>query len=269
MKAQALSVAQPDAAAELRALRQWIIETSATAGEGHIPSAFSILDILWVLYEEILTINPRDPRHEDRDRFILSKGHGCLGLYAILARKGFFPFAALADFAKFDSAFGGHPDCTKLPGVEASTGSLGHGFPIAVGCALGMRIRRLRHRVFCLIGDGEANEGSIWEAAMLAANHHLSNLLCIIDYNHSTDRALALGDIGAKFAAFGWIVRDVDGHDHTAIRQGLALDSGDAPVCVVAHTVKGFGCPPIENQPAWHHRVPTQAEVSDLVRSLV
>ncbi|HEY3917060.1 MAG TPA: transketolase [Stellaceae bacterium] len=263
-----LSIAPPDAATELRALRRRIIEISAASGEGHIPSAFSILDILWVLYDGILRIDPREPQNEDRDRFILSKGHGCLGLYAILASKGFFPFAALADFAKFNSPFGGHPDSTKLPGVEASTGSLGHGFPMAVGSALGMRIRELRRRVFCLIGDGEANEGSIWEAALLAAHHRLANLVCIVDYNHSTDRALALGDIGSKFAAFGWVVCDVDGHDHAALRRGLALGGADAPLCLVAHTVKGFGCPPMENQPAWHHRSPTQAEMYELVRSL-
>lgn len=268
MTAQAVSIAPPDAARELRVLRRMIIETSAAAGEGHIPSAFSILDLLWVLYDGILRIDPRDPRRDDRDRFILSKGHGSLGLYAVLADKGFFPVAALADFAKFGSAFGGHPDCTKLPGIEASTGSLGHGFPMAVGCAMGLRIRGLRARVYCLIGDGEANEGSIWEAAMLAAHHRLANLFCIVDYNHSTDRALALGDMGAKFAAFGWVVRNVDGHDHAAIRRHLAPGSGDAPICLVAHTVKGFGCPPIENQPAWHHRIPTPAEAAELVRSL-
>jgi len=263
-----VAIAQPDTKSALRALRRRIIEISAAASEGHIPSAFSILDILWVLYDQVLRIDPRDPRNEDRDRFILSKGHGCLGLYAVLASKGFFPFADLADFGKFGSAFGGHPSCAKLPGIEASTGSLGHGFPMAVGCALGLRIRGRRGRVFSLIGDGEANEGSVWEAAMLAAHHRVSNLLCIVDYNHSTDRALALGDIGAKFAAFGWTVRNVDGHDHAALGKGLALEGNDAPVCLVAHTVKGFGCPAMENSPAWHHRSPTPAELPELLRSL-
>lgn len=263
-----VAITRPHASSELRKLRQRIIETSATAGEGHIPSAFSILDILWVLYDSVLRIDPRDPQNEERDRFILSKGHGCLGLYAVLACKGFFPFATLANFAKFDSPFGGHPACTKLPGIEASTGSLGHGFPIAVGCALGARIRGRRNRVFCLIGDGEANEGSVWEAAMLAAHHRLANLTCVVDYNHSTDRALALGDIGKKFSAFGWNVRDVDGHDHAALRQGLTVQDADCPICLVAHTVKGFGCPPMENSPAWHHRSPTPAELPELVRSL-
>lgn len=261
-------VAAASSAADLTDLRRTIITTAASAGEGHIPSALSILDIVWVLYDSILDVDPADPDAATRDRFILSKGHGCLALYAVLAAKGFFPSAALASFGQYDSAFGGHPDCNKLPGVEASTGSLGHGFPIAVGCALGVRIRRSQARVFCVIGDGEANEGSVWEAAMLAAHHRLENLVCVVDDNHSTDRVLALGDIGAKFAAFGWEVRRVDGHDHEALRHAFAHGGNGEPVAIIAQTVKGFGCAAMENQPAWHHRAPAEAELADLLRSL-
>ena len=261
-------LAAPWNALALREQRRTIIETAAAAGEGHIPSALSILDILWVLYDGVLDIDPADPDAKSRDRFILSKGHGCLALYAVLAGKGFFPHAALASFGKYDSPFGGHPDCRKLAGVEASTGSLGHGFPIAVGCALGLRIRGLPARVFCLIGDGEANEGSVWEAAMVAAHHRLHNLTCVVDGNHSTDRALELGDIGAKFAAFGWAVREVDGHDHAALRRAFARDGSGKPLSIIAHTVKGYGCTSMENEPAWHHRAPARAELAELLQSL-
>ena len=261
--------AAPRNAADLRKLRRTIIETASAAGEGHIPSALSILDIVWVLYDSVLTIDWADPECELRDRFVLSKGHGCLALYAVLAEKGFFPPGSLASFGKYNSPFGGHPDCNKLPGVEASTGSLGHGFPIAVGCALGLRVRRLPARVVCLIGDGEANEGSVWEAAMVAAHHRLHNLTCVVDDNHSTDRALGLGDIGAKFAAFGWSVREVDGHDHAALQQAFARDGGGGkPVSIIAHTVKGYGCAALENEPAWHHRAPAGTELTELLRSL-
>lgn len=252
----------------LRALRRTIIETAAGAGEGHMPSALSILDILWVLYDGVLDIDPAMPEAPARDRFILSKGHGALALYAVLAAKGFFPAATLKSFGSYDSSCGGHPDRNKLPGVEASTGSLGHGFPIAIGCALGLRIRGFKARVVALIGDGEANEGSVWEAAMIAAHHRLGHLTCIVDANHSSDRALALGDIAAKFAAFGWMAREVDGHGHAALRKVLARADGDKPLAIVAHTTKGFGCAAIENDPAWHHRAPTPAELGLLLESL-
>ena len=251
--------------AGLASLRRRIIETAAHASEGHIPSALSVLDILWVLYDRVLSVDPAAPQAEDRDRFVLSKGHASLGLYVVLAEKGFIPVEALKTFCTYDSILGGHPDSNKVPGVEASSGSLGHGFPMAVGMALGARIRALPSKVFCLIGDGESNEGSIWEGALLAAHHGLENLCCIVDYNHSTDRALALGDIGAKFAAFGWLVREVDGHDHDALHAALTGASDGRPLCVVANTIKGYGCAPLENEPAWHHKAPTSAELPQLL----
>ncbi len=166
--------------AELRDLRRHIIEASAKAGEGHVPSAFSILDILWVLYDRLMNIDPANPTAETRDRFILSKGHASLGLYAVLAHKGVFGAEAFVTFGKYGGILGSHPDSTIVPGVEASTGSLGHGFPIAVGVAMGQRIRKMSARTFCLIGDGEANEGSVWEAALLGAHHKLENITCIV-----------------------------------------------------------------------------------------
>lgn len=252
----------------LTQLKRDIVLATMTSGEGHIASAFSILDILWVLYDQVLHIDPHNPTTDDRDRFVLSKGHASLALYAILAEKGFFPKAELRTFGVFDSTLGGHPDCNKVPGVEASTGSLGHGLPMGVGMALGMRIRNLHHRVVVLIGDGECNEGSIWEAALLASHHGLSNITCIVDYNHSTDRALNMGDIGAKFEAFGWKARTIDGHNHAEILDGLSQNDSDRPLAVIAHTIKGYGCKPMENNPAWHHRVPTQRELDSILEEL-
>jgi transketolase len=251
----------------MRSLRARIIEAAAISREGHIPSALSILDILWVLYDRVLNITPLSIHSKTRDRCVLSKGHASLGLYAVLSEKGFFPRYSLESFGKFESFLGGHPDSNKVPGVEASTGSLGHGFPIAVGMAMGLKIQKLPARVFAIVGDGDCNEGTIWEGAALAAHHKLQNLTCIVDYNHSTDRALALGDIGAKFRSFDWAVRDIDGHDHAALYDALTWRPG-APVCVVANTIKGHGCTPMENDPAWHHRFPTESELPQLLGGL-
>ena len=187
---------------DLKELRKQIITISTNAKEGHVPSALSVLDILWVLYNDILRIDPLHPTLLDRDRFVLSKGHAAIGLYVILAHKGFFPVSMLDTFAKYDSILGGHPDKNKVPGVEASTGSLAHGFPLSVGMALGLKIKKSDSRVYAIVGDGELNEGPIWESALLASHHRLSNLCCIVDYNHSTDRALQVGDIVKKFESF-------------------------------------------------------------------
>lgn len=248
-------------------MKRQIVFASVSIGEGHIASAFSILDILWVLYNEILRVYPLAPKHEDRDRFVLSKGHGSLGLYAVLAEKGFFPATDLDRFATFESNLGGHPDCNKVPGVETSTGSLGHGFPIAVGIAIGLKIKQSSNRVVCIIGDGEANEGTVWEAALLAKHNRLDNLCCIIDFNHSTDRALDLGDLAAKFTAFGWDTSTIDGHDHSAILQALKNKS-NSPRAIIAQTIKGHGCEMMENNPAWHHRTPRADELSIILSQL-
>jgi transketolase len=252
----------------LRSLREHILRATAASGEGHLASAFSIMDILWVLYHHVLRIDAGNPLSEERDRFVLSKGHAAVGLYAILAQRGFITFEQLMNFAASDSPLGGHPDCRKVPGVEASTGSLGHGMPMAVGMAMALRIKDSPARVVTLIGDGEANEGSIWEAAMLAVHHKLGNLTCIVDYNHSGDRALRIGDLRSKFAAFGWESREIDGHDHLQIMEALNPAGGEVPRLVVANTIKGKGCPEMENNPAWHHRIPSPAELEALIAQL-
>jgi transketolase len=255
---------------ELTQLKESILNAAFASREGHIPSALSILDILWVLYNGVMNINPSDPADDTRDRFLLSKGHAALGLYAVLADCGLIDPAELSDFCSFHSRLGGHPERTKIPFVEASTGSLGHGFPIAVGVAMGLKIRQNSARVYTLCGDGECNEGTIWEAAMLAAHHKLDNLCCIVDHNHSTDRALDIGNLEAKFAAFGWHAVTIDGHDHSAIRTALAAQcSGSSrPFAIIAKTVKGKGFQTMEGNPAWHHKSPTSDELADLVKEL-
>ncbi len=253
----------------LQDLRKKIIEAAANAGEGHIPSAFSILDILWVLYRDILRIDPKNPTDPERDRFILSKGHASLGLYAMLAERGFFPLEDFETFGTFGSHLGGHPDRNKVPGVESSTGSLGHGIALSTGVALGLKIRGSSAKVYTLIGDGECNEGTIWESALLAAHHNLSNLTCVVDYNHSTDRALSIGDVAKKFASFEWETSVIDGHDHEQIRSALTHSSFAKPHAIIANTVKGYGCKSFENNPAWHHKSPSCNDLPAILSEVV
>jgi len=249
-------------------LREQIIRAACIAGEGHIPSAFSILDILWVLYHDILRHDSSNPTDPFRDRFVLSKGHASLGLYGILAERGFFPIEELKTFGSFTSRLGGHPDSRKVPGIEASTGSLGHGMPMAVGMALGLKIRESSSRVVSIVGDGECNEGTVWEAALLAAHHKLDNLTCIVDFNHSSNRALMLGDLSAKFRSFGWDVIEIDGHNHSQIKDSLKPCSGTLPRAVIANTIKGKGCKEMENNPAWHHKAPSLQELDTILEQL-
>ncbi|HKF35437.1 MAG TPA: transketolase [Ktedonobacteraceae bacterium] len=204
----------------------------ATGDEKHDASSNSTLDVLWVLYDRVLRYNPGHPMSEERDRFVLSKGHGCVAFYAILADKGFFPTSQLKTFLRYDSILGGHPDRNLVPGVEASTGSLGHGLSMAVGMALALRLKKSDRRVFSLIGDGECNEGSIWEAILLAGNRQLPNLTCIAINNHSS--SLELGDLAAKFAAFGWATTTVNGRDQEQIYEALSRTDSTHPTAVVA-----------------------------------
>jgi transketolase len=206
--------------------------TLATGDEKHDESAHSTLDVVWVLYDRILRYDPESPMWEERDRFVLSKGHGPEALYAILADKGFFSTSALKTFMDWDSILGSHPDRNQVPGVEASTGSLGHGLSMAVGIAMALRIKKSDRRVFALIGDGECNEGSIWEAILLAGNRQLSNLTCIAINNHSS--SLDFGDLAAKFTAFGWATTTINGRDHEQIYEALLYRDSTRPTAVVA-----------------------------------
>ena len=242
-------------------LRRLIVRGLAGGGRGHIGSSMSLVEIVRVLYDDVLRYRPQEPRWSGRDRMILSKGHGCLALYAVLADKGFISVDTLDTFCRRDSILGGHPEASKVPGVEASTGSLGHGLSYGLGMALAARIEDRDSRVFVVMGDGEINEGSVWEAAMCAGKHRLANLTAIVDYNKiqsagPTREIQDLEPLAEKWRAFGFAVAEVEGHDVEALRgtfRQLPLDP-NRPTAVICHTVKGKGIPFAEHDPDWHHK---------------
>ena len=243
-----------------RHIRKEILKTSFESQAGHIPSAFSIIEILYVLYKDILN---------DNDIFVLSKGHGCLALYGIFAEFGIITREELLSFAQYDSLLGGHPHRNKLKEIYASTGSLGHGLPICAGAALAIKLDHRNDKVYCLVGDGECNEGTIWETAMLADRMQLNNLVCIVDNNKSQTRSMPSTNIGAKFRSFGWDVTEVtDGHSHSALRDALSL-SGKKPLCIVCNTVKGRGVSAMEEDMfAWHHGPPNAEQLKKFCEEL-
>jgi len=253
-------------------LRKRIVQLVCNGKDGHIPSAFSIIDILEVLYRDYLTYDARNPQWPQRDYFILSKGHGCVALYVVLERCGFLTSQHLEQFCKAGGILGEHPDCTKVPGIEASTGSLGHGFPFAVGIALGMRIRGMPNKVYTLVGDGECHEGTVWEAAHVARSRHLGNLCVIVDWNGSAAQLMPQDDVPGKWRAFGWETRVTDGHSESDIKAALErfkVRTSDVPFVIVAKTVKGKGVPMVEGHGVWHHRVPNQEEHQAIMEALV
>jgi len=252
----------------MKDLKKKVVEMACKAKEGHIPSALSIIDTVWTLYDKVLYFNPKRPKDLNRDIFILSKGQASLALYVILAEKGFFSKKELENFCKFDNILGGHPHRNKVPGVEASTGSLGHGLPISIGVALGFKIKKKKQKVFVLIGDGEANEGTIWESALLGAHYNLDNLCCIIDHNHSTDRALSVESLEEKFKSFGWKTLSVDGHNQKEIEKALKSSHPKQPMALITNTIKGKGIKMMENNPAWHHKAPTSEEFEIIMKEL-
>ena len=230
-----------------------IAELSVIGKEGHVPSALSILDIIWVIYNKIININLLKRRSRKRDFFILSKGHGCLAQYVVLEKKGIISKKDLNTFCKYKSNFGGHPDSNKIEGIECSTGSLGHGFPFAAGVAYGNKLLNIKSKVITLVGDGECNEGSIWETCMIASHHKLNNLICIVDKNKSSDRALKIDDLKSKFKSFGWLAVNIDGHSQKEIFKALNIKSRK-PLAIIANTIKGKGINFMENNPEWHHK---------------
>ena len=257
-------------------LRKTIVRMMAAGKRGHLGSAFSLVEILRVLYDNVLRYDPKRPHWSLRDRCILSKGHGCLALYAILADKGFFPESELWKFCQHDGILGGHPEHGKVPGVEASTGSLGHGLAIGIGFALSGRHEHARHRVFVVMSDGESNEGSVWEAAMCAGKHRLSQLTVLIDYNKqqsygSTAEVLDLEPFAEKWRAFGFAVEEIDGHSLPALRAACARLPLEPhkPSAMICHTVKGKGVPFAEGNPEWHHKSKiTEEEIAALMATL-
>ena len=239
---------------------------TSVGGGAHIGAVFSCADILAVLYGGILHVDPTDPKSPTRDRFVLSKGHAGAGLYAVLAERGFFPVEQLLTHYQDGSDLSGHVS-HKLPGVDVSTGSLGHGLSIAAGMAYAAKLKSSPHRVFCLLSDGECDEGSTWEAALFAAHHGISNLIAIVDYNRiqgiaPVSEVIELAPFAEKWTAFGWGVREVDGHDHQALSIAFAAAPfvPGKPSCLLAHTVKGKGVSFMENTVLWHYRIPRGAE---------
>ncbi len=251
------------------------LEIIHRAGLGHAGGDLSSADILTALYFGVLRIDPANPQDPYRDRFILSKGHGAGLLYTILAEAGFFPLEQLDSFMAPLSKLNGHPDRNKVPGVETNTGPLGHGFPVGVGTALAAKLQNASWRTFVLTGDGELQEGSMWEAAMAAAHYRLDNLTLIVDRNglqqgDATERTMHLEPLADKFRAFGWEVREVDGHDFAALLQAFAalpFEPG-RPNCMIAHTHKGQGVSFMRDRVEWHHKVPNRDELERALREL-
>ena len=242
-----------------RKLRSIIIEGLISSGRGHFGSAMSLIEILRILYDEILFFNSKKPFDKSRDYLILSKGHGCLALYAILADKGFFDKKELNKVGHFNSILAGHPEYKKIPGVEASTGALGHGFSIATGIAISLKITKKKNKVFVVLGDGEINEGSNWEAALSASKHKLDNLHVIIDYNKIqsygfTKEVLDLEPLKKKWESFNFDVSEINGHDIKKLKKDLKRKSNSKPKLTICHTVKGKGFKFSENNPFWHHK---------------
>jgi len=259
-----------------RTIRARIIETSHKTKTPHLGSCLSCVDILVAAYFEVVQIDPARPADEGRDRFILSKGHGAAALFQVLALRGFYPESMLDTYGEDGGIFAEHPPApSHLPGIEAATGSLGHGFPMGLGMALAARIRDQRYKVFALVSDGECNEGSTWEAAMLAASQKMKNLAVVVDFNkwQATGRSedvMGHSPLADKWRAFGWSASEVDGHDMAALVRRLRQvpDGSGKPVAIVAHTVKGKGVSFMEDDNNWHYRIPTADEVRSAKREL-
>lgn len=252
--------------------RREILRLIKHAGAGHTGGSLSCTDILTVLYHRILRISPETVHDPARDRYIQSKGHCVEALYVVLAHRGFFPVAELETLEQYRSPFIGHPT-RKVPGIEQNTGALGHGLPMAVGCALAAKLDAGPARAFTLLGDGELAEGSNWEAAMAAAHYRLDNLYAIVDHNRlqitgPTRDVCSNEPLDAKFAAFGWTVRTVDGHDHAALTAALESAEPGRPTVVIADTIKGRGVSFMENVASWHHGVPDDAQYAEALREL-
>mgnify|MGYP000854173802 FL=1 len=258
-----------------RRIRLATIRSIHAVGTGHAGGALSIADLLAVLYFDEMRVRPEDPGWAERDRFILSKGHACASLYAALAERGYFPAEELCTLRQYGSRLQGHPDMKATPGLDMSSGSLGQGLSIGCGMALAAKMRGADYRVYVLLGDGELEEGQVWEAAMSARRYALDNMLAIVDanglqINGTVDAVAGLTDMGGRFAAFGWNVISIDGHDIAAIRAAFAKarETEGVPTVIVAHTVKGKGISYMENQVKWHSGVPSADEYRTALREL-
>jgi len=255
------------------AVRKDVLTMLHTSLESHIGSCYSAIDILTVLYNSILRYDSANPQWEERDKFLLSKGHGVAALYAVLARVGYFPMSKLALFCQNGTDYQGHSRRDFIPGIEISAGSLGHGLNIATGMAYANRLKENSGHIYVLLGDGECNEGSVWEAVMFAKKHRLNNLTAVIDRNMlqaygSDKQILDMGDLGQRFHVFGWQVLDINGHDYNQIDNALRFRTDDAPVVVIAHTVKGKGISFMENKHEWHFFSPDKEHFKEGMEEL-
>lgn len=258
-----------------RQMRISSLEMVHRAKASHIASALSICDIVAVLYGQVLRVNPAEPHATDRDRFILSKGHACVAVYAALAECGFLQAADLLEYGRDGSVLMNHIS-HKVNGAEFSTGSLGHGLSFGVGKALAAKRRSAEWKTFVLMSDGELGEGSNWEALLFAAHHGLDNLVAIVDYNKlqsltTVDKTLRIEPLADKFTAFGWNVKEVEGHDHAALTSALGTTpwSPEKPSMLVAHTTKGKGVSYMENEVEWHYRTPNAEQLAEAISELL
>ncbi|MGE0756141.1 MAG: transketolase [Pirellulaceae bacterium] len=258
-----------------RRIRRHAVNMTSRGGSSHVAAILSMADLVAVLYGDILRVDPAQPRHPDRDRFILSKGHAGAGVYAALAETGFFSVEKLLTHYQDGSDLSGHVSHKGIPGVEFSTGSLGHGLPVGAGMAYSGKLAKSRHRVFVLLSDGECDEGSNWEAILFAGHHRLDNLVVLVDYNKIQSlgpvaQTLALEPFADKWTSFGWAVREVDGHDHAALRSTLAAIPAQTgrPTCILAHTTKGKGVSFMEDSVLWHYRTARGEELAAALAEL-
>lgn len=255
-------------------LRQEIMKMLFASQSGHPGGSLSCVEILMALYyDEMKNLDPKDPKKADRDRFVLSKGHACPALYAILADLGYFPKADLAHLRQIDSHLQGHPDCNKTPGVDMNTGSLGQGISLATGLALAAKHAKADYKVYTVVGDGECQEGIVWEAAMAAAHYKLDNLCVLLDYNGlqidgTNDQVMGLGNIVEKFKAFGFECFEVDGHNIEEIDKAIEVPVSGKPKFICCHTIKGKGVSFMENQVGWHGRPVKPEEFETAMKEL-
>lgn len=257
----------------IKDIRKSILNMIYKAKTSHIGTAFSTVEILYSLYFHVMNVDPKNPNKNDRDKFILSKAHGSAALYATLAHKEYFPLEYLDKYCANNGTLPGHLDKDAVPGIEISGGSLGHGLPIGVGMAIANKLQYNPGMIYVLMGDGECNEGSVWEAAMLAASHRLDNLTVIIDYNKiqsfgNTNEIIDQSNITERWKAFGFQVYEVDGHNVSKLIKTFKADFDGKPKAIIAHTIKGKGVSFMENNLAWHYKSPSEEELNQALKEI-